>query len=755
MNKYIPYKPFNTFIFRTPHISLNEFSNNLEKLNDEDNYWYIFLKDKILQEAIFLATPVLYSEIQKFLSGALTTPKEVYKLKMSVLRYYTRMSTRCTPFGLFAGFSLGEFIDGNSSIELIPSHKYNRNTRLDMNYLCNLAQDIGKQDTIRQYLLYYPNNSIYQLGEKLRYIEYYYKDTKRIHNISSVDNTEYLENILQKASSGAKIDDLALLLVDEEITFEDAIEFIHELINSQLLVSELEPEVTGEDFLFRLFKILQTIPENTSLKEDIKELMAIISNIDKAKIGETLPLFEQLEKLVKKIKTPYDIKFLLQTDMYKPVVKAALDIKVINEIEEAFELMNKLTISPTETLISKFVENYYERYEDQEMPLLQVLDIENGIGYQASIGDFSSLLRGYIFPLQQNSNIQITWNNIQSVLHKKFLEAYKINSYSVEIEEKDFDFLKAGWNDLPTTVSSICKIFLDEENNQLVYVNGLIGSSAANLLGRFSHVTKELENYVKEITSYEQQLNPDAIYAEIVHLPESRIGNILLRPILRPYEIPYLSKSSVKEECQFPLSDLYISVKRGKIFLRSKRLNKEVIPRMSTAHNFTFNSMPVYHFLCDMQTQGTRVGIGFNWGALAREYEFLPRLKYKNIILSLAKWVIKTTEFKKIIGLEVENKKHKEDMSQILSTKAKLTDFRNWRMEKQLPRYLVLPDGDNELFIDMNNSLSIQTLYSIIKKRPSFQLEEFPFDKNNAIIRNEKGECYTNEFIFGFYKENS
>ncbi len=740
----IKYQPFETFVFRTPHIPFNEFEKNIKHLETNKSNWHEFLQNKVLQEAIFLATPVLYEEIQKFLSGTLTSPKEIDKLKLSVLRYYTRMSTRCTPFGLFAGFSLGQLGD-ISEIELVPSNLYSRYTRLDMNYLCNLSQDLGKQPEVRQYLKYFPNSSLYPLGDKLRYVEYYFQNAKRIHNITSVDNSEYLENIVSKASEGCKIEDLAVLLIDDDISKEEATEFIHELIDSQLLVSELEPAVTGKDFLRQLNHVLQSLPlENQETKSKIEKLISLLNQIDSNHIGDTLPLYASIEENVKDLETTYEAKFLFQTDMFKPVNKAVLDKKIAQNIQEALELMNKLTLAPTETLLSKFAENYYERYEDKEMPLLEVLDTENGIGYQQSMGDISPLLAGYVLPMQQSGQQDVKWNRIQSVLHKKFMEAYKINAYEVEIEDKDFDFLTANWNDLPPTLSCMCEIFSTYEENPMLYVHGSGGSSAANLLGRFCHVSQELENYVKEMTTLEQSQNPDVLYAEIVHLPESRIGNILLRPVLRPYEIPYLGKSSVENEFQIPLSDLYISVKGRKVFLRSKRLNKEIIPRMSTAHNYSFNSMPAYHFLCDMQTHGLRGGIGFRWGNLANEYEFLPRVKYKNVIISLAKWTIKTENCPLIPKGGKETSEVKPQIN--------LEDVHTWRKEKQIPRYVVLPDGDNELFVDMESILSLQTLYSTIKKRQAFQLEEFPFDKGNAIIKDIDRNVFTNELVFGFYK---
>jgi len=149
--------------------------------------------------------------------------------------------------------------------------------------------------------------------------------------------------------------------------------------------------------------------------------------------------------------------------------------------------------------------------------------------------------------------------------------------------------------------------------------------------------------------------------------------------------------------------------------------------------------MPIYHFLCDLQTQGQRKGISFSWGSIANDYEFLPRVTYKHTILSLAKWAVKTSELKLIL-----EKNEKEEI---------LENIRNWRNEKKIPRYVIYPSGDNELFVNLENTLSIEMLYSIVKGQFSFILEEFPIDIEYPIIKDKDGNIYTNEFVFGFYKK--
>ena len=65
--------------------------------------------DPVFQEAIYLASPYLYEEIQQWMGGKKLPLKEFQKLKNTILKYYSRISTRCTPFGLFSQVGLGRF----------------------------------------------------------------------------------------------------------------------------------------------------------------------------------------------------------------------------------------------------------------------------------------------------------------------------------------------------------------------------------------------------------------------------------------------------------------------------------------------------------------------------------------------------------------------------------------------------------------------------------------------------------------------
>lgn len=182
-----------------------------------------------------------------------------------------------------------------------------------------------------------------------------------------------------------------------------------------------------------------------------------------------------------------------------------------------------------------------------------------------------------------------------------------------------------------------------------------------------------------------------------------------------------------------------ISIRNDRIVLRSKRLNQEIIPRLSTAHNFSLNPLPVYQFLCDLQTQYVdQSGLGFHWGPISTTFKFLPRATYKNVILERAKWQFQKSDFQFLFEDKSEG-----DHSAIAT----------WRRQWKIPRLVILADADNELLIDMENEMSLQVLKNSIRKRDKITLEEFLYEPDKLVVKDSHGEQYTNECIAILLKE--
>ena len=130
-------------------------------------------------------------------------------------------------------------------------------------------------------------------------------------------------------------------------------------------------------------------------------------------------------------------------------------------------------------------------------------------------------------------------------------------------------------------------------DNEKIAIESSGNISAAKLFGRFCNGNSAIHELTKEIINKEENYYPDKILAEIVHIPQSRTGNILRRPVLRKHEIAYLANSGVENKNSIELNDLFVSVKNAKIILHSKKLDKEIIPCLSNAHNYFSSSIPI------------------------------------------------------------------------------------------------------------------------------------------------------------------
>ena len=713
------YQSFKNFLFRTPFFPFSALSDFEIK-----QYGAFF------REMLQIATPDLSEVIDN----------DKTHTKNSIYRYYERACTRPTPFGLFAGCSMGA-LGKHTEIQLLKQNQYKRNTRLDMNYICALTQLIEKERNIREQLYYYPNSSMYYVGCHFRYVEYHYWKTRRVHRITQVENSEYLQKILSLAKGGARFLELTAILINDEISKEEASDFLHELIDAQVLVSELEPEVTNVQPLTRLIVKLKGLQnQNKQIIDILSEIETQVVNIDSQLIGSTSNIYSKIIKNIEKTNVETEIKYLFQTDMFKPVQYATVSRNIIKDIKQTLVFLNKITSPPSRTNLLQFKENFYKRYEEREMPMLSVLDNEIGIGYTGySSGDISPLVDDLAVP-HDYLPYNVSMSEFQSIFLKRYQQTLQKGEHIIELTDADVKNVEIVWNDLPLTFSVVCQILQDDDNGRSIFIQSTGGQSATNLLGRFCHLDDQILNHVLTITEKETQMNPDVIFAEIVHLPESRIGNILLRPILRPYEIPYLAKSGGSDEFELRPDDLYISIKNNRIVLRSNKLNKEIIPRMSTAHNFSGqNPMPVYHFLCDLQHQNGRAGLWFTWNEIVQHFDYLPRVVYRNCILSQARWTVSEKEIRTFNDI-------KDDSELLLKVK-------EWQNVRKIHDTFLLADGDNELYVNLKNSLSIRAWLSIVKKRPFFYLEEFLFNPKTAVVRGPEG-VFTNEFIFAFYRES-
>jgi thiopeptide-type bacteriocin biosynthesis protein len=725
------------FILRSPVLSADSIENQLPV--DAVQFFQKLVADDFFLTSIYIASAQLYAECLKWRDGKLKDKNEEERLMQSLFKYWLRMLTRCTPYGTFAGCALGQAKD-QTTVILSKKLSHIPHSRIDMNFMAELIQALLKRPEVRSKCRYFPNNSAYHLENEYRYIEYTVFNNHRSYKVSKVHYTDYLECVLMKAQPGATLADLTEALINNEITKEEAEQFIDELIESKILISELEPTITGTPFLQVLIEKLTVFGGEDQVVQQLKAVEAALRHpslsVEKL-IG--------INRMLKGLLPGSGSKDLFQTDLYLSTEQNTIKKDIIDSVINASQKLMRINTGETDSMRT-FRNRFAERYEAAEMPLMQVLDPEVGIGYDLAF-DNTVLLYGLdIQPKQDGSNSTAHWNGFTDFQFQKLNEALWNKADEIEITDDDIQALSTRSNtNLPDSMAIMGTLLgasadaIDNGEWKFHFMN-CMGPSAGKLLGRFCHMDENLTAKVRGYLAHEAQHHDDCIYAEVVHVPQSRIGNVVIRPALREYEIPYVSTGAVKRENQILIAELHVTIRNGEVVLWSKRLNKRVIPRLTNAHNYNGpGNLPVYKFLCDLQYQNMVSAFYWDWGKLNSSM-YLPRVVYGKLILKRARWRLE---------------KKKLDTSGKVESGNLLSYFSRIRQDLKMPRYLVLIEGDNELFIDTENLHCLKLLRDAMQKNDAVIVEEFLSTPDQCFVKNKDGNRFVSQLIIPINKNIS
>jgi thiopeptide-type bacteriocin biosynthesis protein len=676
-----------------------------------------------IREALFVASPSLDERLADWQAH----PERGEKVERVVVRYLARMAGRPTPFGLFAGCSVGTI---GRETRLLLARGATRHTRLDSDYLARLAEVIGRDPAGRRASTYRPNSSLYRAAGRLRYAEASSGENGRAYHLVAVEPTEYLDATLARAASGARFDELAAALVDDEIARDEAEQFVDELIDSQILVSDLHPQVTGREPIHDLVEQLARAPATAPTAAALDRARIALADLDAGPLGASPSVYRAIAAALRE---PIEIARLFQVDLVKRSPDATLGDAVVSELARGVELLRRISPRPRETALSRFRDAFAERYQGREVPLVEALDDELGIGFDRSATPPTPLLDGLAFGGAEPAP-DAPWTPLGTLLLRHLEEALRRGDHRISLDEADLASIASA--DLPPLPGSLAVMasIASRAGGLDIWIQAVSGPSGANLLGRFCHGDARLAAEVARHLRAEEAQRPGAIFAEIVHLPQGRTGNVLLRPVLRDHEIAYLGRSGAPAERQLAITDLTVAVESGRVVLRT-RDGREVLPRLTTAHNFTGpDNLAIYRFLCALPHQDS-APLGFSWGPLDRA-SFLPRVCVGSLVLSLARWRIEGPDLR-ALGEARGAERYRR--------------VRELRKRLSLPRWIALADGDNVLPVDLDNALAVDAFVQIAKERTSAILTEL-FDPDPSLARGPDG-AYVHEVVVPFLSD--
>jgi thiopeptide-type bacteriocin biosynthesis protein len=613
-------------------------------------------------------------------------------VEASAIRYISRMASRPPPFGLFAACGVGEISDRTQLTVPEPS-TWRRHTRLDGDYLDRVVRDRATE--LRPRLTFAPNDSMYVIGGRRRYVQSRLDGVERTHHLAEISNSTHLQRAL--AASPAQPVEIAAAVAEGGIELERAQQYVDELIEAQVLVPELAVTLTGLPPLDALIADLAAVGD-----DDTAAILTVVRDelaaIDAEGTTADLEGHNKVAELLRGLPAPDGRARLLQVDSTIPSCDATLASSTVDDVVRGVELLRRIAPARQQNELDLFREAFQERYEEREVPLLEALDGDLGAGFGSGAGDPAPLLKDLPRP---PADRQVAMGRREQQLLTILLRGL----HEVVLTSDD---LAALSNDNPVTLpvgASAMGSLARTADGPRIIVNFVGGAPGAGLLGRFCHADHVLEAHVRAHLRAEEA--PDVLHAEIVHLPSGLTSNILARPVLRDYEIEWLGRSGAPADRRIAASDLMVSVRNGRFVLRSQRLDRQVLPWLTTAHNWSRRSPAVYRFLAAIQHQGTS-SASWSWGPF-EQAPFTPRVRHGRLVLALARWGATAPELR---ALDVKD------------PVARWQTVQEWRQRRDLPRWICLVDDDNKLAIDLDNVLSVDTFVRLVRNREAALLEE-------------------------------
>lgn len=696
----LPYTFSSSLFLRAPAFSFNAFG--MGKLQE-------MLDSSFFRSAIYFASPELYrqAELKNFRSEDLNE-----RTRQSLFKYFNRMCYRATPFGMCSAFFSVLWTGNKEGLYMNGEEKLHIQADFRLGVaLAGILAGKGDNDSI----LYYSNPSLYTFGKELRYIKTTEPGEKNelVQGIAATERNQLLCTLLRICLKGIRKDELILLL-KKHAGEEEAAELFQEMKAEQLILNAGRLNVTGENYLKRISELSGN-----------SELAGIVRTLDGIRLPAEVNVPE-LEKLVKpyvhyceNLRHPYYVNFQRK-------VKGSLNQDYQEILLKGLYCLSRMQQNSESLAINLFKKEYISRFEDREIPLLLALDPEGGIGYgqlEQSL-DTGDLLKGITFTIAAEEK-QIIWGPLQELLMRRICSA-TIENQSITLSDQDIaglPFTEKG--KYPPGISVMFRIFQGK-----VIIEEAGGVCAASLTGRFTPFDDHVREQAKALADAEQEQNKEVIFAEIACFTDEHAANINTRAHIRDYEIPVLVHSTLPAGQVISLNDLYVSVYRDEVIIRSARLNRRVIPRLSSAYNHNRSELPVFRFFCDLQYQGLAVRFGLNPESLLPGLDYYPRIEYEECILSPAIWILKPGDLPKGTGTAAYD-------AFIL-----LADRRH------ISRFFALTSADKYLVFDREDPAGIQIFLTEAGNSANLKLEEFFIpDEGDALLRSENGEPFVHQFV--------
>ncbi|MET9266713.1 lantibiotic dehydratase [Amycolatopsis sp. NPDC004079] len=718
------YENLDFFLLRAPALPASTF---VDLLSDND---VGRTRDRIralasapeVRRALYVASPDLAAALEKTPNNP--TGNRADRMYSRVLRYLTRMSTRPTPFGAFSGIALGEFAE-TTTARLGPAALGGARVRADMSFLLGLIKELETDPGLRSQLRVVLNSSIYLDGDRavLPYADIYGTQDKRAVRVRATPAVLAAMRLTATPVPYERlVDELAAEFPDAP---DDRITgLIGQLSELNILTSDLRPPLTMGSPEQHLLKRLVDSPAAAPVAEALRETVEVSRRTDLAGLNK----LEGLHRMLVPGHTGQTYQLDSVLDLRDPHITA----EVGREVAGAVDVLMRLSAAvPGHNYhLAQYRHEFEERYGDSLVPVLEVLSPETGLDAPPT---YTEPPRTH--PLPPSDHVPDSAET-DRVLTELAAEAWWRGNREVELTDAWLARLAPPEQAPPLGLYPALDAYAQlqvrgqiENGDWRIVLREDVIAYGGRTYGRFFDLFDEstvdrLHGYAKR----EEALFPDVVYAELSYLPTvGRAANVMLHPRVREYEIPLNTAPSVTSNFVITLDDLLVGAGEDRLFLWSKRLDRQVVATQT--HMLSPHVAPnVVRFLLEVSNDGYVMPSGFRWGSLD-SMPFLPRVTRGRTVLRPAQW---TLHEKMLVAQDT----------------SRATALAQWRDKWRVPRYVYLVDDDNRLLVDLEHPLGVSELEHELRRRAGRALlHEMLPAFGEQWLADESGRAHLDEIV--------
>nr|WP_295933711.1 lantibiotic dehydratase [uncultured Dyadobacter sp.] len=666
----------------------------------------------LFQEALYLASPDLYRHGIDLSEGRPVTGK--HQVLISIYKYLIRACTRSTPFGLFAGYcqaSLAEL----TQIEF--SGRFKKHTTLSGQVLTQIGSISAQErnESLSQPLSI--NSSLYKGAGGYRYaIRDRSQPDAQALAFREIEDDPDLKTVLDCCKPSASWQTIQQTLTSSGVSQQGALDLIQALIKEQVLVCGKEQPLSLQAFQSQLL---------SHAGGSFRPVFESYDRVRQTK-ADGAQRFAPLEKALKD--TGITATAPVQIDLQLRTRHCSLRSTEINRI---IKEVGKLLVGrpPHDEQLSDFIKKFTARFETRQIPLMQALDPDTGVGFGQtfSLSPEAEIASGLTVKAHgPKSPVSTAPAWIQDAYAHGQLhpgKAYMVSEAELNLAGASSQGTQAeGFSILGSIITNSAAGF--DSGNYLFELKGIAGPGSAQLMARFADADDDLRQVLRKMVEREQAEHPSVIFAEITYSPSGLQGSVTRRPQLNDYQLCYLTSG---ESTSIPLEDIMLAVKGSQIVLYSQKLKARILPRLNSAHNFT-QGPALYRFLCSVACQ--QAPQMFWDGASTSHYPFFPRVQYGRVIISKARWNVSSCWLPE-------------------AAKADQANLNWWKKARKLlgiPRFVSLGENDAQLLIDGDCPVAVAILADALRKKKLLSLTEVPGSPGRGLL-STKNKGYRNEVV--------